>query len=414
MKKIITLLLVLTGMVCTASADDYLPGSWYVVDDKWPCDETNKFSYVDGVGTLTLSLAAETTYSFKFNNGGTWIGNGGEMTSSNCIGWVFDVDNNAQITTTIAGDYTFIVKWPGSKPFLSVIYPVGSHIIHFEKPENWGSTINIHRWIYQSDNSNSLNLTSWPGIVLSENANNSGYYDYAFTDSYNKIIFNDGTSQTGDLDIDFSYPEYWVTKDGDTKTTAPEGWVGYTRSVTAGNFGTICLPFAATVTGATVFKITGQVKTDSNLSAINLESVDELEAGKAYIFNATGATLTATYSGTYTAASAGYGMMGNLSANAVTVPQDNYVVGTDNKLHKVTGDGVTVGQNKAYITLDEIKVVGARAMNFISFDDEATGINSVNRETVNNNGEYFNLAGQRVAQPTKGLYIVNGKKIVIR
>ncbi len=28
--------------------------------------------------------------------------------------------------------------------------------------------------------------------------------------------------------------------------------------------------------------------------------------------------------------------------------------------------------------------------------------------------EYFNLAGQRVAQPTKGLYIVNDKKVVIK
>ena len=28
--------------------------------------------------------------------------------------------------------------------------------------------------------------------------------------------------------------------------------------------------------------------------------------------------------------------------------------------------------------------------------------------------EYFNLAGQRVAQPTKGLYIVNGKTVVIK
>ena len=28
--------------------------------------------------------------------------------------------------------------------------------------------------------------------------------------------------------------------------------------------------------------------------------------------------------------------------------------------------------------------------------------------------EVYNLAGQRVAQPTKGLYIVNGKKVVIK
>ncbi len=29
-------------------------------------------------------------------------------------------------------------------------------------------------------------------------------------------------------------------------------------------------------------------------------------------------------------------------------------------------------------------------------------------------GVFYNIAGQRVAQPTKGLYIVNGKKVVIK
>ena len=27
---------------------------------------------------------------------------------------------------------------------------------------------------------------------------------------------------------------------------------------------------------------------------------------------------------------------------------------------------------------------------------------------------YYNMAGQRVANPTKGLYIVNGKKVIIK
>ena len=42
----------------------------------------------------------------------------------------------------------------------------------------------------------------------------------------------------------------------------------------------------------------------------------------------------------------------------------------------------------------------------------ATGIETV--KAVETKGEFFNLAGQRVAQPTKGLYIVNGKKAIIK
>ena len=46
--------------------------------------------------------------------------------------------------------------------------------------------------------------------------------------------------------------------------------------------------------------------------------------------------------------------------------------------------------------------------------DGATGIDAtlVNSEKVNS--QYFNLAGQRVAHPAKGLYIVNGKKVLVK
>ena len=43
-----------------------------------------------------------------------------------------------------------------------------------------------------------------------------------------------------------------------------------------------------------------------------------------------------------------------------------------------------------------------------------TGIDMVKGEGFKANGELYNLNGQRVAQPTKGLYIVNGRKVVIK
>jgi hypothetical protein len=50
----------------------------------------------------------------------------------------------------------------------------------------------------------------------------------------------------------------------------------------------------------------------------------------------------------------------------------------------------------------------------IDFEGETTGISATltNNETMNN--EYFDLQGRRVAQPTKGLYIVNGKKVIMK
>ncbi len=69
----------------------------------------------------------------------------------------------------------------------------------------------------------------------------------------------------------------------------------------------------------------------------------------------------------------------------------------------------TVGANTAYI--DAKDLAGARA--FYLFEDDATAIEAIKAQNVEN-GQFFNLAGQRVAQPTKGLYIVNGKKVIIK
>jgi len=73
----------------------------------------------------------------------------------------------------------------------------------------------------------------------------------------------------------------------------------------------------------------------------------------------------------------------------------------------------TVGANTAYIPVADLAVPGAGARAFYSlFDSETTGVDAalVKNGIVNN--EIFNLQGQRVGQPTKGLYIVGGRKVV--
>ena len=69
--------------------------------------------------------------------------------------------------------------------------------------------------------------------------------------------------------------------------------------------------------------------------------------------------------------------------------------------------GKTLGVGKAYLTYD-----GALAPEFLGFGD-VTAIRGIENGqlTIDN---YYDLQGRRVAQPTKGLYIVNGKKVVIK
>ena len=70
----------------------------------------------------------------------------------------------------------------------------------------------------------------------------------------------------------------------------------------------------------------------------------------------------------------------------------------------------TVAVGKAYLHLDSAP---ARELSIVFADGETTGIQAIEAKKVEN-GEFYNLAGQRVAQPSKGLYIVNGKKVIIK
>ena len=62
-----------------------------------------------------------------------------------------------------------------------------------------------------------------------------------------------------------------------------------------------------------------------------------------------------------------------------------------------------------------IYVSSVSSANFLSFDfDETTGIENLTPALFQGEGAWFDLQGRRVAQPTKGLYIVNGKKVIIK
>ena len=90
----------------------------------------------------------------------------------------------------------------------------------------------------------------------------------------------------------------------------------------------------------------------------------------------------------------------------------NYILNVvNNKLGFYQANGNTVATNRAYLHTDVAAPAGAIELMFD--DEETTGIANVSVKNTTSS-EYFNLAGQRVAQPTKGLYIVNGKKVVIK
>ena len=68
---------------------------------------------------------------------------------------------------------------------------------------------------------------------------------------------------------------------------------------------------------------------------------------------------------------------------------------------------VVIPAGKAYL-----EVAAGTSAKFFSLDGEATGINSV--KTAKADGAYYTLEGVKTTKPVKGLYIHNGKKIVVK
>ena len=115
-----------------------------------------------------------------------------------------------------------------------------------------------------------------------------------------------------------------------------------------------------------------------------------------------------------------------------TVPSDNILAATSAtttdlsagvyRLGYKASDGIgfysyasaTAPAGIIYIAKDAL---GSGAPSFIGFeigDDNTTGVNEVRSQMDDVRGDFYDMQGRKVAQPTKGLYIVNGKKYIVK
>lgn len=105
---------------------------------------------------------------------------------------------------------------------------------------------------------------------------------------------------------------------------------------------------------------------------------------------------------------------GTLTAKTFTdadmAAADHYVLSNGHDFVWVKDAG-TLAAGKCWIELTQ-SPNNARALSIV-FDGETTGISSV-KTAATIEGNCYDLSGRKVAKPTKGLYIVNGKKIVVK
>ena len=336
------------------------------------------------VGGVVSASAADPSFlgNSAINVNETWYYAGHNL--SWCTGGAFDNADLGTITTLA----------------------IGGKSEAYDSGNNWGSGVVTMGYKIDGGSDHSLNL-----IYYTFESNNNIFQSGGTTFTSTEIDLSGLSCGEHSIEVWFSCGQTYDSNNSNNYKAKFTIASSYTReNLTVGNFGTICLPYAATVTGATVFEITGKVMEGNTLKGINLSSVDNLVAGRAYIFKATGTTLTATLSGNYTDALTDEAMVGNISQDKLSVPAGKYIVGSDNKIHPA-GDHVVVGQYKAYIDIAKVSESSAPSFDFIGVE-ETTGIEGLEME--NTSDAIYNLQGQRVSNIQKGMYIINGKKVLVK
>ena len=192
-------------------------------------------------------------------------------------------------------------------------------------------------------------------------------------------------------------------------TIGDTGYATYSNN----SYGALSLP-----EGLTAYR----AKAGDDGHSVKLTKVSQMRPTSGYVLKGTsGATYTLTAVVDNGNSSDGPGEMKRAatysSKNIPATDGDkyNYILGADGTTAKFfEPDGNSkLALTKAFLqTKTALSATSARGFDLI-IEDETTGIMQVTR-TKYGSEEYYNLNGQRVAQPTKGLYIVNGKKVILK
>ena len=196
------------------------------------------------------------------------------------------------------------------------------------------------------------------------------------------------------------------------------GAVTLTRTIKAG-INTLVLPFSMTQAeveaqfgaGSKVYVVDAY---DADAANISFSVNDGIFANKPCLLKAANAGTSYSLedrtivAGEPTATGTNVTMTGNYTAS-LTVPNDNYII-SGGKIYLVNS-AVTLANTRAYISVTDPSPARTLTM---SFDDgETTGIATLEGgELKMETGTIYDLQGRKVKNPAKGMYIMNGKKVV--
>lgn len=357
----------------------------------------------DDIATVTFSAAVS-------NDGNTW-------------GWYSY--NGVTLSVTPAHGFTITrckfycnsgSAFDETKPFEAVLGNGENHtFVNGSNIGDWGVT-KIEVYGYET-----------PAIVVTPTANKNEW-------TFQMPVYN--------ALVNVEYETELALSEATDNSATLEEWDGYeadvtlTRTLKTGGWNTLALPFnveAATLAAInaqlsalggsmTVKELTSSSYADGTLT-LNFQGANSMKAGTPYLVKVTPAAVnlaTMPFAGAevsktaVTVETTAVDFVPTLGLTEVTGdPKEILFIGGGNQLLHPSSLPNNMKGFRAYF---QLKGNAASASSFsIDFGDgETTGIDDVRSQMSDVGGEVYNLNGQRVAQPAKGVYVVNGKKVIIK
>lgn len=436
MKKYLTLFLLIAGMVSTASAaklyiNTAQNANWWTNVRVYAYNsdsDNNGWEYSEtGVISSTETLFGKEWYVFDMGN------------YTNAIVQYFEsnthsISNQSSNITNITNDrFVFIpgTSTDGKWEFYENGYTFRCNVLNNWSASSCNMTVvdnNTLSYTLTKSEIESSNVDKiWFRILNSEgqiypNADGTTL-DYANGTS---TYYNNWTETGWSYGINlpsFDYDKIVVTASlsGTTWTITADAYVSVTINNGLGfrTFSTnIPLDFS-NVSGLTAYKgtVTNGVATFSPVTAIP-ENTGVLLKGADNTYQVPVAYNPAAVTGNELV-----GVTSETSINQTTDGKTNLVLmpygAGGAAFYKVSSAGFTVGANTAYLSTATANLTASEAKGFLelNFDNDVTGIKAIDKQD-NNYSAIYNLNGQYVGRNAdilpRGLYVINGKKIMVK
>jgi len=336
----------------------------------------------------------------------------------------------------MSGEVIFTGNGRGNSPVIEwqeegEVTPVGEYKVKFVNMAGW-ETVKAHAWNNDGD------ITEWPGIEGTAVDNTTAFgnsyptFEFTFTSEPTNVQFNTGNNTK---ELNFTYVEgatysydglannsiFLFTDDANQfkpaqTYTVTEASASYARKFTPNNVCTVVLPFAI---GADVAKAAGKFYRINSIADGYIRGTEETPAPYIpYIF---------IPAKEYPFTNIGIGQLPAVQNNSITTTEGytlQFVTETTELASDASYDYYGFSNGKfvkaAYATVNPFRsyIKVAKSANapatLIWTDDEATGISSLKADIQNGKADVYDLQGRRVLNPVRGLYIVNGKKVIVK